>query len=72
MAAASGGGAQPEFLSTHPTNETRIADLNGWMPEALAIYQRAPKASVNTLPPITATPSPSSSSSPQKNRTRFR
>ena len=70
MAAASGGGAQPEFLSTHPANETRIADLNRWMPEALDIYQRAPKASVNTLPPITATPPPSSS--PEKSRTRFR
>ena len=70
MAAASGRGAQPEFLSTHPANETRIADLNRWMPEALGIYQRAPKASVNTLPPITATPPPSSS--PQKSRTRFR
>jgi predicted Zn-dependent protease len=71
MAAASGGAAQPEFLSTHPANETRIADLNRWMPEALAIYHRAPKASVNTLPPITATPPPSSSS-PQKRGTRFR
>ena len=70
MAAASGGGAPPEFLSTHPANETRIADLNGWMPEAMAIYQRAPKASVNVLPLITATPPPSSS--PQKRGTRFR
>jgi len=70
MAAASGGGAPPEFLSTHPANETRIADLNGWMPEAMAIYQRAPKAPVNTLPPIIATPPPSSS--PQKSGTRFR
>jgi len=70
MAAASGGGAQPEFLSTHPANETRIADLNGWMPEAMAIYQRASKAPVNTLPPITATPPPSSSL--QKRGTRFR
>jgi predicted Zn-dependent protease len=72
MAAASDGGAQPEFLSTHPANETRIADLNRWMPEALAMYQRAPKASESTLPPITATPPPPPSSSPQKSRTRFR
>jgi predicted Zn-dependent protease len=70
MAAASGGGAQPEFLSTHPANETRIANLNGWMPEAMALYQRAPKAPVSNLPPITATPPPSSS--PQKRGTRFR
>jgi len=68
MAAASQG-APPEFLSTHPANETRIADLNGWMPEAMAIYQQAPQAAVKTLPLITATPP---SSSPQKNEARFR
>jgi predicted Zn-dependent protease len=68
MAAASGG-SPPEFLSTHPANKTRIADLNGWMPEAMAIYQRAPKASVSILPPITATPPPPS---PRKSRARFR
>lgn len=72
MAAASGG-ASPEFLSTHPANETRIANLNKWMPEAMAIYQGASKASESTLPLITATPpSPSPSSSPPKSRTRFR
>ena len=68
MAAASQG-APPEFLYTHPAHETRIADLNGWMPEAMVIYQHAPKASVKTLPLITATPP---SSSPQKNGARFR
>jgi len=35
------GGAQPpEFLSTHPAHDTRIKDLNGWMPEALKYYKR--------------------------------
>ncbi|HZY82939.1 MAG TPA: M48 family metallopeptidase [Cyclobacteriaceae bacterium] len=34
MAAQSGGGAPPEFLSTHPSHETRIKDLQGWIPEA--------------------------------------
>ena len=71
MAAASGGGAPPEFLSTHPANETRIANLNKWMPEALAIYQHATKASESRLPPITATPPPPAPS-PQKSRARFR
>ncbi len=28
----------PEFISTHPSNETRIAQLRAWMPEALEIY----------------------------------
>jgi len=69
MAAASEG-APPEFLSTHPANETRIADLNGWMPEAMAMYERAPKASATMLPPIRATPPPSSP--PSSSRARFR
>jgi predicted Zn-dependent protease len=32
-----GGQKPPEFASTHPSNETRIRQLNEWMPEALAI-----------------------------------
>ncbi|MGB5371947.1 MAG: M48 family metallopeptidase [Flavobacteriaceae bacterium] len=33
---AKGGEAPPEFLSTHPSNETRIANLTAWAPEAKA------------------------------------
>ncbi len=69
MAAASGG-APPEFFSTHPSNETRIADLKEWMAEAMPIYQRATKASVKILPTINPTTTPPSSS--QKKRTRVR
>ena len=32
--AALGGGDTPEFLSTHPSDETRIRQLQGWIPEA--------------------------------------
>jgi predicted Zn-dependent protease len=32
------GGQPPEFLSTHPSHDTRIQDLNEWMPEALQYY----------------------------------
>ena len=35
-----GGGGPPEFLSTHPAPETRISNLNAWMPEALKYYKR--------------------------------
>ncbi len=42
----------PEFLSTHPAHDTRIQDLQKWMPEAMARYERAPKAPVSTLPSI--------------------
>ena len=40
MAANSGGGAPPEFLSTHPSNETRIADIKKHLPEALSYYKK--------------------------------
>jgi predicted Zn-dependent protease len=34
MKAKSGGQAPPEFLSTHPSNDTRIANLTQWAPLA--------------------------------------
>jgi metalloendopeptidase OMA1, mitochondrial len=57
MGAASDG-APPEFLSTHPAHETRIADLTKWMPEAMRIYDNAVKAPVADLPPVKSSSSP--------------
>lgn len=34
-----GQGRQPEFLSTHPAPETRIRQIEGWIPEALQHYR---------------------------------
>jgi predicted Zn-dependent protease len=34
MKANSGGEAPPEFMSTHPSNDTRINNLTAWAPEA--------------------------------------
>ena len=40
MAEASRGRSRPpEFLSTHPSEETRIKQIEGWLPEALKYYQ---------------------------------
>lgn len=36
------GGSTPAFLRTHPTDATRIQQLEVWMPEALAQYHPAP------------------------------
>ncbi len=40
MATLSGGQQPPEFLSTHPSHETRINDLEGWIPEAMKYYKK--------------------------------
>ncbi|MYA29007.1 MAG: M48 family metallopeptidase [Nitrospira sp. SB0666_bin_27] len=50
--AESSKSSPPEFLSTHPAHETRIENLQKWMPEAMARYERTTKAPVSTLPSI--------------------
>jgi predicted Zn-dependent protease len=39
MTAGANGQKPPEFMSTHPSDETRIKDLQGWMPEAMGFYK---------------------------------
>ncbi len=46
MNANSGSGAPPEFLSTHPSNTTRISNLTQWAPAA---RQEAQKFGVTTF-----------------------
>jgi len=41
MAKASGGQSSPEFLSTHPSNETRIKDLTDYAARVMPLYQAA-------------------------------
>jgi predicted Zn-dependent protease len=36
-----GGGATAEFMSTHPSHQTRVADLRDWYRDALPFYERA-------------------------------
>lgn len=38
---AGSGGAPPEFLSTHPSHETRIERLNAKLPEAMEYYEKS-------------------------------
>jgi predicted Zn-dependent protease len=52
MGQVSGGGAPSEFMSTHPSHETRIDQLKKWMPEAMAIYQTKPPVPAALLPPV--------------------
>ena len=43
--AASKDGGAPEFLSTHPSDKTRVRGLEAMLPEALAIRREAQRAS---------------------------
>ena len=40
LAAGKGGKGPPEFLSTHPSGPTRIAQIKEWLPEAMRHYRR--------------------------------
>jgi predicted Zn-dependent protease len=42
QAATKGGGGTPEFMSTHPSHETRIRDLTDWLPQAEPLYKMDP------------------------------
>lgn len=39
MTTSSNGQKPPEFMSTHPSDETRIRQLTAWMPEAMQYYK---------------------------------
>ncbi len=52
MARMSGGGAQAEFVSTHPSHDTRIDQLKQWMPQALQIYQSKQPVPTGELPAV--------------------
>jgi Zn-dependent protease with chaperone function len=38
--AASSNNQTAEFLSDHPSDATRIKNIQGWMPEALQYYKK--------------------------------
>ncbi len=40
MKSMSGGSAQPEFMSTHPSHDKRIQDLKASVPEAMKYYKK--------------------------------
>ncbi len=48
MAAASSNNKTSEFLSSHPSDETRIKQIQGWMPEAQKYYKPTGTATTNS------------------------
>lgn len=69
MSAASGNKATQEWLSDHPSDQTRIANIRGWLPEAEKYYQQAAKS--NT-PTATKTSHPTSKGTKPKSKTTTR
>lgn len=45
-----GGGGGPEFLSTHPSHDTRIENMQRWMPKAMEYYEASQKQNTCVLP----------------------
>ncbi len=43
MAQAAGGSSQPEFMSTHPASDSRIASLQAAIPKVMPLYEQARK-----------------------------
>jgi predicted Zn-dependent protease len=49
---AKGGEQPPQWLSTHPSHESRIQDLESHLAQAMSLYEISPRAPVAALPPI--------------------
>jgi predicted Zn-dependent protease len=64
--AKKGGAAPPEFMSTHPSTATRIADLKKFMPTALKYYQKSNK---KTNSSTTTTTTPTTTTKPSRGTT---
>ena len=66
--AAQSSNTTSEFLSSHPSDATRIKQIQGWMPEALKYYKSSTGTSSKTSIP-SKTSSPSKSGIPQTTKT---
>jgi len=52
MGQLSGGGGPSEFMSTHPSNQTRVDQLKQWMPEAMEVFHSKQAALTLALPAL--------------------
>lgn len=58
--ATRGGKKPPEFMSTHPSDETRIRNLTGWIPDAMSLYESSSDKSETEVLPEDVGPVPGS------------
>jgi predicted Zn-dependent protease len=48
---AANKGAPPQWLSTHPSGNTRIAEIEANLPKVMPLYERARQAKASEAPP---------------------
>jgi predicted Zn-dependent protease len=59
MAADAGDKSPPQFLSTHPSHETRIEEISAMLPKVMPLYQAAPKPEPSVNETSVQPPAPS-------------
>lgn len=69
---AQSGGAPPEFLSTHPSSDTRVKDLNKLLPEAKKYYAKSNKATNKPIPNLSNISSSSSKEEKSEMKTKMK
>jgi guanyl-specific ribonuclease Sa len=67
MSKANRGGHPPEFMSTHPSDDRRVHDLEAHLSEAMDFYARAPQQIPDRPLPLDGTAT--SSTEPRETRT---
>jgi Zn-dependent protease with chaperone function len=56
MMQASGGSAPPAFMSTHPSSEARIAEIEGKLPQVMPMFEAAARPAQRFGPPAPLPP----------------
>ena len=67
-----GGSAPPEFLSTHPSSDTRIKNLNKWMSDAKKYYNTSSKANNQAIPDLNSIKTAPSADDKSKNTIKLK
>lgn len=69
MSQATGSNSSNSLLSSHPSDATRIKNIQGWLPEAQKYYKGSSSTSSSKSTKSTSTPSKKTTSSPKTTKT---
>ncbi|WKV11855.1 M48 family metallopeptidase [Marivirga harenae] len=66
------GGSPPEFLSTHPSSDTRVKDLNKLLPQAKKYYVKSSKAGNKPIPNLNSISTAASKEEKSETKTKMK